>query len=63
MPVEVTTDVIKGGSRVTQNHEDGTNFTVTNGHLIVLGWDGGETSVAVYAPGNWISAVVVAKKG
>jgi hypothetical protein len=62
MPVEVTTDVIKGGSRVKLNHEDGTNFSVTDGHLVVLGWDGGRTDVAVYAPGHWISAVVSAKK-
>ena len=43
-------------------HDDGESFKIEDGHLVVSGQsddDGFRSTVAAYAPGRWISAVVV----
>ena len=49
--------------RTNTTHTDGVSFEVQDGHLIVLGWDGAHTNVAVYAPKTWHTAVVSKSAG
>lgn len=46
---------------VVRTHEEGVNFLIENGHLIITGDDRGDSNVAIYAPGTWVSAEIKAK--
>jgi len=50
--------VVRNGGK-TLTHDQGTNLTITDGHLVVHGRGNmGTAHIAMYAPGAWLRAYV-----
>jgi len=56
MAIEVTTTRVEGKSHLRETHKAGELIRVHDGHLMVQSHSG---TVAVYAPGQWVSAKTV----